>query len=120
MRPPGLREYVVVHGRATIEEGGAPELLQQLGHRPPRPGCQVPAPMDDPSPGHLSGSRSSAWAGSAPGPTDGQASGIEAPRSDSGRGPKMRRSDSSIATSLMLASRRRMYPSSSNSHCSFP
>src|SRR5919106_5325005 len=26
IRPPGLREYVVVHGRATIEEGGAPEL----------------------------------------------------------------------------------------------
>ncbi len=35
-------------------------------------------------------------------------SGIWAPRSDSGRGPWMRRSDSSIATSLMLASRRRM------------
>jgi PPOX class probable F420-dependent enzyme len=24
IHPPGLREYVVVHGRATIEEGGAP------------------------------------------------------------------------------------------------
>jgi hypothetical protein len=30
IRPPGLLEYVVVHGRATIEEGGAPELLQEL------------------------------------------------------------------------------------------
>ncbi len=30
IHPPGLREYVVVHGRATIEEGGAPELLQEL------------------------------------------------------------------------------------------
>ena len=28
----GLREYLVVHGRATIEEGGAPELLQGLAH----------------------------------------------------------------------------------------
>ena len=37
-----------------------------------------------------------------------QASGSGAPCSDSGRGPWMRRSDSSIATSLMLASRRRM------------
>jgi cytochrome c-type biogenesis protein CcmF len=37
-----------------------------------------------------------------------QASGMLAPRSSSGRGPKMRRSPSSIATSLMLASRRRM------------
>ncbi len=30
IQPPGLREYVVVHGRATIEEGGAAELLQRL------------------------------------------------------------------------------------------
>jgi cytochrome c-type biogenesis protein CcmF len=37
-----------------------------------------------------------------------QASGMPRPRSSSGRGPKMRRSPSSIATSLMLASRRRM------------
>ena len=37
-----------------------------------------------------------------------QASGIPAPRSSSPRGPKIRRSPSEIATSLMLASRRRM------------
>jgi cytochrome c-type biogenesis protein CcmF len=37
-----------------------------------------------------------------------QASGMPVPRSSSPRGPKMRRSPSSIATSLMLASRRRM------------
>ena len=43
MRPPGLREYVVVHGRATIEEGGAPELLQQLAHVHPRAGRPLPA-----------------------------------------------------------------------------
>jgi cytochrome c-type biogenesis protein CcmF len=37
-----------------------------------------------------------------------QASGIPVPRSSSPRGPKIRRSPSEIATSLMLASRRRM------------
>jgi nitroimidazol reductase NimA-like FMN-containing flavoprotein (pyridoxamine 5'-phosphate oxidase superfamily) len=30
IQPRGLREYVVVYGRAKIEEGGAPELLQDL------------------------------------------------------------------------------------------
>src|SRR5271157_5389734 len=28
--PNGLAEYLVVHGRARITEGGAPELLQKL------------------------------------------------------------------------------------------
>jgi PPOX class probable F420-dependent enzyme len=28
--PIGLKEYLVVHGRARVEEGGAPELLQRL------------------------------------------------------------------------------------------
>ena len=50
VRPPGLREYVVVHGRATIEEGGAPELLQQLAHVHLGPDVRFP-PMDDPPPG---------------------------------------------------------------------
>ena len=30
--PPGLKEYLVIHGRARLEEGGAPELLQRLAH----------------------------------------------------------------------------------------
>jgi PPOX class probable F420-dependent enzyme len=50
MRPPGLREYLVVHGRAAIEEGGAPELLQELAHVYLGPGVKFP-PMDDPPPG---------------------------------------------------------------------
>jgi len=50
IRPPGLREYVVVHGRATIEEGGAPELLQQLAHVYLGPDVRFPL-MDDPPPG---------------------------------------------------------------------
>jgi PPOX class probable F420-dependent enzyme len=50
IRPPGLREYVVVRGRAAIEEGGAPELLQELAHVHLGPEVRFPA-MDDPPPG---------------------------------------------------------------------
>jgi PPOX class probable F420-dependent enzyme len=46
----GLREYLVVHGRATIEEGGAPELLQRLAHTYIGPDATFP-PMPDPPPG---------------------------------------------------------------------
>ena len=47
----GLREYLVVHGRATIQEGGAPELLQRLAHTYIGPGVTFP-PMPDPPPGY--------------------------------------------------------------------
>ena len=50
IQPPGLRQYAVVHGRATIEEGGAPELLQELARVYLGPGVKFPA-MDDPPPG---------------------------------------------------------------------
>jgi PPOX class probable F420-dependent enzyme len=50
IRPPGLREYLVVHGRAEIEEGGAAGLLQQLAHVYLGPEVRFP-PMDDPPPG---------------------------------------------------------------------
>jgi PPOX class probable F420-dependent enzyme len=50
IHPPGLREHLVVHGRATIEEGGAAELLQELAHVHLGPGVRFP-PMDDPPPG---------------------------------------------------------------------
>ena len=46
----GLREYLVAHGRATIEEGGAPELLQRLAHTYIGPDVKFP-PMPDPPPG---------------------------------------------------------------------
>ena len=46
----GLREYLVVHGRAAIEEGGAPELLQELAHTYLGPDVTFP-PMPDPPPG---------------------------------------------------------------------
>jgi PPOX class probable F420-dependent enzyme len=50
IQPPGLLQYVVVYGTATIEEGGAPELLQELAHVHLGPEVKFP-PMDDPPPG---------------------------------------------------------------------
>jgi PPOX class probable F420-dependent enzyme len=46
----GLREYLVVHGRARIEPGGGLELLQDLAHTYLGPDVTFPA-MDDPPPG---------------------------------------------------------------------
>jgi PPOX class probable F420-dependent enzyme len=48
----GLKEYLVVYGRARIDEGGAPELLQELAHVYLGPGVKFP-PMDDPPPGYI-------------------------------------------------------------------
>jgi PPOX class probable F420-dependent enzyme len=46
----GLREYLVVHGRAAIEEGGGPEWLQRLAYTYLGPDVTFP-PMPDPPPG---------------------------------------------------------------------
>ncbi len=48
----GLDEYVVIHGRARITEGGAPELLQRLAHTYLGPGVKFPT-MDHPPPGFI-------------------------------------------------------------------
>ncbi len=40
----GLDEYLVVNGRATIHEGGAPELLQRLAEKYIGPGVKFPPP----------------------------------------------------------------------------
>jgi PPOX class probable F420-dependent enzyme len=48
----GMREYLVIHGRARIEEGGAPELLQRLAYVYIGPGVKFP-PMPDPPPGFI-------------------------------------------------------------------
>ena len=48
----GLREYLVAHGRARIEEGGAPELLQRLAYTYLGEGVKFP-PMPDPPPGFV-------------------------------------------------------------------
>lgn len=50
IQPPGLQHHLVVHGTATIEDGGAPELLQELAHVYLGPDVRFP-PMDDPPPG---------------------------------------------------------------------
>jgi PPOX class probable F420-dependent enzyme len=50
IHPPGLKEYLVVHGTAAIEDGGAPELLQRLAHVYLGPDVRFPA-MDDPPAG---------------------------------------------------------------------
>jgi PPOX class probable F420-dependent enzyme len=48
----GLREYLVIHGRARIEEGGAPELLQRLAYTYIGPDVKFP-PMPDPPRGFI-------------------------------------------------------------------
>jgi PPOX class probable F420-dependent enzyme len=48
----GLREYLVVHGRARVTEGGAPETLQRLAYGYLSPGVTFP-PMPDPPPGYV-------------------------------------------------------------------
>lgn len=48
----GMRHHLVVHGTATITEGGAPELLRQLAQTYIGPGTDFP-PMPDPPPGFI-------------------------------------------------------------------
>ena len=52
IQPPGLKHYLVVHGRARVVEGGAPELLQRLAHVYLGPDVRFP-PMADPPPGNV-------------------------------------------------------------------
>ena len=46
----GMQHYVVVHGRARLTEGGAPELLERLAQVYVGPGTRFP-PMPNPPPG---------------------------------------------------------------------
>lgn len=48
----GLREYLVIKGRATVTEGGAPELLAELAKTYLGPEAKFP-PMPDPPPGFV-------------------------------------------------------------------
>jgi len=52
IQPPGLKQYLVVHGRARVVEGGAPALLQRLAHVYLGPDVKFP-PMADPPAGHV-------------------------------------------------------------------
>ncbi len=48
----GLREYLVVYGRARVQEGGAAKLLQQLAHVYLGPDAVFPPPGFD-APGYV-------------------------------------------------------------------
>ena len=48
----GLRQYLVVYGIATVTEGGAPEMLQDLAHTYLGPDVVFPN-MPDPPPGFV-------------------------------------------------------------------
>jgi len=48
----GLKQYLVVRGRARVESGGAAELLQRLAHVYLGPDVRFP-PMDDPPAGFV-------------------------------------------------------------------
>jgi len=48
----GLDEYLVVHGRAHLVDGGAPALLQELAHTYLGPDVDFP-PMPDPPKGTI-------------------------------------------------------------------
>ena len=50
VEPSGLQQYLVAHGRARLEDGGAPELLQELAYVYLGPDVRFP-PMEDPPPG---------------------------------------------------------------------
>jgi PPOX class probable F420-dependent enzyme len=50
--PVGMRNYLLVHGRARLAEGGAPELLQRLAEVYVGPGVKFP-PFDNPPPGNV-------------------------------------------------------------------
>ena len=52
MHPPGLREHLVVHGRARLEPGGAADLLQRLAYVHLGPDVRFP-PMEEPPPGFV-------------------------------------------------------------------
>lgn len=52
IQPPGLKQYLVVHGRARLVKGGAPELLQRLARVYLGPDVTFP-PMESPPPGHV-------------------------------------------------------------------
>ena len=50
--PVGMANYLIVHGTARLEPGGAPELLQRLAEVYVGPGVKFP-PYDDPPPGNV-------------------------------------------------------------------
>ena len=50
--PNGLLQYLAIHGRARVTEGGGPELLQELAYTYLGPGVKFP-PFPNPPPGFV-------------------------------------------------------------------
>ena len=50
--PIGMENCLIIHGTASLVDGGAPELLSRLAETYVGPGVRFP-PMDDPPPGHV-------------------------------------------------------------------
>lgn len=48
----GMQHYLVLHGRATVTEGGAPDLLRRLAKVYNGPDAEFPLPPDPP-PGYV-------------------------------------------------------------------
>lgn len=63
--PVGMQDYLVIHGTAELQEGGAPELLQQLAYTYVSPDAVFP-PMPDPPPGIVSRITIDHWHGHGP------------------------------------------------------
>jgi PPOX class probable F420-dependent enzyme len=61
----GMRDYLVVHGRARITEGGGPALLQRLAEGYVGPGVTFP-PMPDPPEGYVLRIAPERYGGSGP------------------------------------------------------
>jgi hypothetical protein len=51
--PVGLREYLVIHGKARITEGGAADLLQRLAHVYLGPNVEFPPASLRKDPGYI-------------------------------------------------------------------
>jgi len=61
----GMQDYLVIHGTAYLQEGGAPELLQRLAHVYAAPDAVFP-PMPDPPPGIVTRISVERWHGHGP------------------------------------------------------
>jgi hypothetical protein len=61
----GLNEYLVVYGYASVQDGGAPELLQREAYVYIGPGVKFP-PMPDPPPGFVIRVRPGRYSGVGP------------------------------------------------------
>jgi PPOX class probable F420-dependent enzyme len=63
--PIGMQDVLIIHGTASITEGGAPELLNELAQTYIGPGTDFP-PMPDPPPGFICHIRVDRVGGSGP------------------------------------------------------